>query len=154
MSSPPLCVGQVLRGRLGTYTISKKIQDVVWFASLRPNSHPPESDTSPIVSETKSNKAVVIKSVSDHSRVENERDILKRLQDRTPYIRPLIDEIEAPDLPTTIVLKHLDDHLLQASIQQTLSRKEIKYVARRILKALSILHEAGYVHTGKFLINS
>lgn len=29
---PPLSLGQVLRGRLRRYTISKKIRDVVWLA--------------------------------------------------------------------------------------------------------------------------
>ncbi|KAM5452890.1 hypothetical protein McanCB49686_005009 [Microsporum canis] len=45
--------------------------------------------------------------------------------------------------------KHLDDHLLNASIKQSLNRKEIKYVSGCILKALSVLHDNGYVHAGK-----
>jgi serine/threonine protein kinase len=81
--------------------------------------------------------------------VENERDVLKSFQDRTPYLRPLIDEIEEPSDPPTIVLKYLEDHLLNASIKKTLNRKELKYVSRRILEALKVLHEDGYVHTGK-----
>jgi serine/threonine protein kinase len=92
---------------------------------------------------------VIIKGVHGHPRVENERDVLKRFQDRTPYLRPLIDEIEEPSQPPTIVLKHLDDHLLNASIKKTLNRKELRYVSRRILEALMVLHEDGYVHTGK-----
>lgn len=93
---------------------------------------------------------VVVKSVYDHHRIQNERDILRHFQARSPYIRPLIDEIEDPTEPTTIVLKHLDDHLLQASIKKTLNRKEIKYVSKRVLEALSVLHENGYVHTGNY----
>jgi serine/threonine protein kinase len=81
--------------------------------------------------------------------VENERDVLKRFQNQTPYLRPLIDEIEEPSDPPTIVLKHLEDHLLNASIKKTLNRKELKYVSRRILEALKVLHEDGYVHSGK-----
>jgi len=81
--------------------------------------------------------------------VENERDVLKRFQDRTPYLRPLIDEIEYPLDPPTIALKYLEDHLLSASIKKTLNRKELKYVSRCILEALKVLHEDGYVHTGK-----
>jgi serine/threonine protein kinase len=100
------------------------------------------------------NETVVVKSVSGHPRVENERDVLKRFQYRTPHIRPMVDEIEDPSEPTTIVLRHLDDHLLQASIQKPLNRKEIKYVSRRILEALSVLHEDGYVHTGECLPDS
>jgi hypothetical protein len=75
----------------------------------------------------------VIKGVEGHPRVEDERDVLKRFQDRTPYLRPLIDEIEGPSDPPTIVLKYLEDHLLNASVKKTLNRKELKYVSRRIL---------------------
>ena len=81
--------------------------------------------------------------------MENERNVLKRFQDRTPYLRPLIDEIEEPADPPTIVLKYLEDHLLNASIKKTLNRKELKYVSRRILEVLKVLHEECYVHTGK-----
>jgi serine/threonine protein kinase len=91
----------------------------------------------------------VIKGVQGHPRVENERDVLKRFQNRTPSLRPLIDEIEEPSDPPIIVLKYLEDHLLNASIKKTLNRKELKYVSRRILEALKVLHEDGYVHTGK-----
>lgn len=94
---------------------------------------------------------VVIKSVKGHPRVENERDVLKRFQHRTPHLRPLIDEIQEPSDPPTIVLKYLDDHLLSASIKKTLNRKELKYVTRRVLEALKVLHEDDYVHTGKRL---
>ncbi|KAI0376861.1 STE/STE20 protein kinase [Hypomontagnella monticulosa] len=129
MPLSPLRVGQALRGRLGTYTISKKIKDTVWCAT----SH--------------RNEAVIVKSVNKHPRVENERDILRRFQGQTPYIRPLIDEVQDPAEPTTIVLRHLDDDLLQAAVNKTLNRKEIQYVSRRVLEALSVLHENGYVHT-------
>lgn len=91
---------------------------------------------------------VVIKSVRDHPRVENERDVLKRFQNRSPYLRPVIDEIEDPPDPTTIVLKYLQDDLLEASIQKPLNKKEIKYVAKWILEVLKVLHEDNYVHTG------
>lgn len=65
----------------------------------------------------------------------------------------LIDEIDdspSDDSPI-IALKHLDDHLLNASIKKTLNRKELKYVSKRILEALKVLHEDGYVHTGMFM---
>ncbi|KAF8865644.1 serine/threonine protein kinase [Acephala macrosclerotiorum] len=127
--------GQVLRGTRGKYIITKEIQDTVWFAK----NHAGET--------------VVIKSVRGHPRIKNERDILKRFQDRTLYLRPLIDEIEEPSDPPTIVLKHLEDHLLNASIKKTLNRKELKYVSKRILEALKVLHENGYVHTDVKLDN-
>ncbi|KAI9671501.1 MAG: hypothetical protein M1817_003552 [Caeruleum heppii] len=135
MSSSLFRLGQVLRGRLSKYVITKEIQDTVWFAR------------------NTAEETVVIKGVQDHPRVENERDVLKRFQTRTPYLRPLIDEIEDPSAPATIVLKHLDDHLLDASVKNTLNRKELKYVSRRILEALKVLHEDDYVHTDVKLDN-
>ncbi|PVH71412.1 serine/threonine protein kinase [Cadophora sp. DSE1049] len=128
-------LGQVLRGRLGKYIITKEVQDTVWFAKNH------------------AGEIVVIKGVQGHPRVENERNVLKRFQDRAPYIRPLIDEIEEPSDPPTIVLKYLEDHLLNASIKKTLNRKELKYVSRRILEALMVLHEECYVHTDVKLNN-
>lgn len=88
-----------------------------------------------------------MKSVSGHPRVENERDVLQRFQGRSLHIRPLIDEIQDPPKPTTIVLSHLKEDLLDASIKKPLNRREIKYVARSVLEALNVLHEDGYVHT-------
>ncbi|MCJ1255284.1 hypothetical protein MMC24_003100 [Lignoscripta atroalba] len=135
MSSSLFRLGQTLRGKLGKYIITKEIQDTVWFAKNQ-------------VEET-----VVIKSVKGHPRVENERDVLKRFQYRTPHLRPLIDEIEELSDPPTIVLKYLDDDLLNASINRTLNRRELKYVSRRILEALKVLHEDGYAHTDVKLDN-
>jgi len=101
------------------------------------------------VDRTQSEKTtVVIKSIRGHPRVENERDVLKKFQSRTPYLRPLIDEIQDPTEPPTIVLKFLQDDLLQASIKKPLNKKDIRYLARRTLEALKTLHEANYVHTG------
>jgi tRNA A-37 threonylcarbamoyl transferase component Bud32 len=91
--------------------------------------------------------------VKGHPRVENERDVLRRFQNRTPFLRPLLDELIQPADPTAIVLRHLDDHLLNASIKQTLNRKELKFVSRRVLEALQVLHEDGYVHAGKSQTN-
>ena len=61
----------------------------------------------------KNEQQVVIKSV----RVENERNVLRRFQERTPYLRPLTDDIEEPSEPITIVLRYLDDTLQNASIR-------------------------------------
>lgn len=83
-----------------------------------------------------------MKSVSGHPHVKNERDVLQRFQGRCNHIRPLINEIQDPAKPTTIVLRHLNEDLLEASIRKPLNRKEIKY---------------GYVHTdvkpGNVLVN-
>jgi hypothetical protein len=63
-------------------------------------------------------------------------------------MRPVLDEIAEPP---ALVLKHLDDDLLQASNAKTLTRPEIKFVARRVLEALDMLHQDGFVHTGMYL---
>jgi serine/threonine protein kinase len=90
----------------------------------------------------------VIKSVQDHPRVENERNVLRRFQHRTPYLRPLIDEIDEPSFPVTISLRYLQRDLLNASVVKTLNRKELKYVSRCVLEAIKTLHDDGFVHTG------
>lgn len=164
MPPPALSLGQVLRGRLGSYTVSKKIyQDVVWLARLVIRA----ANVSPWHylglranldgTRDQRNELVAVKSVSGHPRVENERDVLKRFQSRSTHIRPLLDEIQDPAAPITIVLRHLDEDLLGASIRKTLNRKEIKFVARGVLEALSVLHADGYVHTdvkpGNILVN-
>lgn len=71
--------------------------------------------------------------------------MLLRFQSKTPHIRRLSDLI---DDPPALILKHLEDDLLQASNTKTLTRYEVKYVARGVLEALTVLHGAGFVHTG------
>lgn len=93
--------------------------------------------------------SVIIKSVR-HFRLENERDVLKQFHGRSPFIRPLVDEIIEPQDPPAIVLKYLDDNLLNASATKALSKEEIRYVARRVLEALHVLHQNGFVHTGPY----
>jgi serine/threonine protein kinase len=90
---------------------------------------------------------VVAKSVR-HFRLHNERDILLRFQNRTPCIRPLIDELEDSAVPPTLILRYLDDDALRASNKRRLTRPEVKYVAKQVLEALSVLHDEGFVHTG------
>lgn len=82
-------------------------------------------------------------------RLQNERDVLQSFQHRTPFLRPLVDEVLEPAEPPVIILKYLDDHLLNASASHRLTKREIKYVARRTLEALRALHEEDFVHTGK-----
>ncbi|KAF2453005.1 hypothetical protein BDY21DRAFT_388268 [Lineolata rhizophorae] len=108
-------LGQLLRGRLSAYTITRQL-------------HPTEKRC--------------------HFRLENERDVLRRFQSRAPSLRPLIDDVEdPPDLPA-LVLKHLDDDVLNASATKRLTRPEVKHVVKRVLEVLQVLHEDGYVHTG------
>lgn len=87
-----------------------------------------------------------MKSVS-HFRLQNERDVLLRFQNRSPFIRPLLDEIETANSPHSLVLRYLDDDILRASDTKRFTRLEVKYVARRVLKALAVLHEEEFVHT-------
>lgn len=42
----------------------------------------------------------------------------------------------------------LDDNLLNASNSKRLKRLDVKLVAKRVLEALNVFYEAGYVHTG------
>jgi casein kinase II subunit alpha len=57
----------------------------------------------------------------------------------------LVDEIQGL---AALVLEYLDENLLNASNSKRLGRLDIKLVAKRILEALNMFHEAGYVHTG------
>ncbi|KAE8146934.1 putative serine/threonine protein kinase [Aspergillus avenaceus] len=127
--SPIIHIGQALRGQHGIYTIFKQLQETVWLANRDGRG-----------------QSVVIKSVN-HFRIQNERDVLKHFQGRTPFIRPLIDEIVEPVDSSAIVLKYLDDHLLNACASQRLTDKEIKFAARSVLSALKVLHEHNFVHT-------
>ncbi|KAJ0417874.1 serine/threonine protein kinase [Aspergillus carlsbadensis] len=124
-----LAIGQTLKGKVGTYSLSKQLQEGVWLALNQKNEN------------------VVVKSTR-HFRIQNERDVLVRFQDRTPHLRRLLDEgvkdgLNAP----SIVLKYLDDDLLRASDRQRLTRSEVKYVAKGVLCALAVLHADGFVHT-------
>lgn len=147
-----LRLGQLLKGRASTYTITKQLHECIWLATYGiylSCAFEPQTD----YCRNLSNQTVVIKSVR-HFRLENERDILNRFQSRTPSLRPLLDEIEDPSDPPALVLKHLDDDLLNASAARRLTRLEIKYVAKSILEALKVLHEDGYVHTGMNCISA
>lgn len=63
-------------------------------------------------------------------------------------MRPLVDDIIEPQDPPAIILKHLEDDLRTASAAKKLNEREVKYVSKKILHALNVLHEEGYVHTG------
>lgn len=83
-----------------------------------------------------------------HFRLQNERDVLLRFQHRTQSIRPLIEELEDSDTPPTLILKYLDDDVLNASDKQRLTAPEVKFVAKKVLGALAVLHDEGFIHTG------
>lgn len=92
-------------------------------------------------------ETVIIKAAKSF-RLDNEREVLKRFQTRTPFLRPLIDEIQEPANPPALVLRHLDHDLLQTIASRRPTRPEIKQVARSVINALQVLHEEHYVHTG------
>jgi len=93
-------------------------------------------------------KLTVIKAQQGHHGGTNERNVLKKLQHRSPFIRPMIEEIQGPDLPLTIALEYLDTTISEASAGKALNRKELKHVSRSVLEALQSLHDDGYVHAG------
>ncbi|OJD14129.1 hypothetical protein AJ78_05504 [Emergomyces pasteurianus Ep9510] len=126
---------QLLKGKSGCYTITKELQEGIWLATYRSQNEQPV--------------LIVIKGVR-HFRLKNEREVLHHFQNRTSFIRPLLDEIIDPSDPPAIVLRRLDDHLLNASSSRKLTTHEVKYIAKRILKALKVLHGDGFVHTYRF----
>ncbi|TLD07334.1 hypothetical protein PgNI_10326 [Pyricularia grisea] len=122
-------IGQVLKARKSTYTIVKELHRALDEA------------------------AVHLANIRNHWRLQNEADILKRYQSKTTFLRPLIDEIQEPGDPPSIVLKHLDGELLTESKKKRLTRPEIKHVAKCMLEALRVLHKDGMVHTDVKLDN-
>ncbi|TQN66344.1 Serine/threonine-protein kinase US3 [Colletotrichum shisoi] len=121
----------ILMGRHSAYTIAKELHKAVDEAAYR----------------NQNNKKCIVKSIRGHWRLQNEADILKRYQSKTPFLRPLIDEIQEPADPSSIVLRYLDSNMLAESNKKRLSRREIKQVARCVLEALRTLHKDGMVHT-------
>ncbi|EZF33469.1 serine/threonine protein kinase [Trichophyton interdigitale MR816] len=126
--APTLYLGRTLKSRTGLYTIIKQLQDCVWLAT------------------NEYHQKVIAKGVH-HFRLQNERDVLLRFQHRTQSIRPLIEELEDSDTPPTLILKYLDDDVLNASDKQRLTAPEVKFVAKKVLGALAVLHDEGFIHT-------
>ncbi|KAI1161900.1 serine/threonine protein kinase [Nemania serpens] len=138
--APLLRIGQILKGRNSTYTLVKELHRAVDEAAV-------------YLARNQSNDLCIVKSIRGHWRLQNEAAILKRYQSKSSFIRPLIDEIQQPADPPSIVLRHLDSELLTESKNKRLTRPEIKQVAKCVLEALRILHEDGLVHTDVKLDN-
>ncbi|ORY14329.1 kinase-like domain-containing protein [Clohesyomyces aquaticus] len=111
-----LALSQLLRGRVGSYVLTKALANCAWMAGDQNEQH------------------VITK------------NLLKHFQHRTPFPHPLIDEIEDPSDPPAILLRWLDDDALDASNSKRFTRSEVKFVAKGVLEALSGLHSEGYVH--------
>ncbi|KAK4501114.1 hypothetical protein PRZ48_006920 [Zasmidium cellare] len=125
-------LGQVLKGAASSYKISEKLYRTVWKAVNQ-----------------QTEQTVVVKYDANHSHLKNEIDKLRRFQKRTRHIRPLIDEIgmSNEDNVPALVLKWLDDDILNTTKSRQLTRVELKRVSRGILEALKVIHEDGFIHT-------
>ncbi|RMZ78660.1 hypothetical protein DV738_g3783, partial [Chaetothyriales sp. CBS 135597] len=132
-----LSVNTVLKGRLSSYTVIKELYKAADEVGYR----------------NQSDEKYIIKSIRGHWRLQNEADVLNHYQSRSPFLRPLVDEIQEPADPPSIVLKHLDTDMLSESNKKRLSRPEIKQVAKCVLEALRVLHKDGMVHTDVKLDN-
>ncbi|KAJ0161526.1 Serine/threonine-protein kinase US3 -like protein [Colletotrichum tanaceti] len=137
---PLFKIDQVLKGRKSTYTIVKELHRAVDEGAV-------------YLARDGNKKHCIVKSIRGHWRLQNEADILHRYQSKTPFLRPIIDEVQEPADPPSIILRHLDSELLTESKKQRFTRPEIKHVARCILQALLVLHKDGMVHTDVKLDN-
>jgi serine/threonine protein kinase len=61
-------------------------------------------------------------------------------------IRQLVDDAKEPPC---LILEHLESDALKSSGQATMSRQDVKFIARSVLSALASLHAKGIAHTGK-----
>ncbi|KAK4208486.1 kinase-like protein [Rhypophila decipiens] len=104
-----LAAESVLLGRLSSYTIGKEL-------------HRATDEGAIYLARNLSGEKCIVKSIRGHWHLGNEAKILKRYQPETRFIRPLIDEIQTPADPPSII-------------------------ARCILEALRVLHKDGMAHT-------
>jgi serine/threonine protein kinase len=147
--------GQTIKGHVSTYLLTKELyrsadNGVVFLARQAINFSISRQRVSLLTLHDRNHndENCIVKSIPKHWRLENEASILKRYQDKTPFLRPLLDEIQDPLEPSSIVLKYLDTDLLRESNKNRLSRPEIKQVAKNVLEALRVFHRDGLVHTG------
>ncbi|OTA57507.1 kinase-like protein [Hypoxylon sp. EC38] len=127
-------MGSILKGRVSTYSLVKELYRSADNGTV-------------FLAKNHEKERCILKSIPKHWRLQNEATILKSYQDRSPYLRPLLDKIQEPTEPSSIVLKYLDTDLLTESKKKRLTRPEIKQVAKTILEALQVLHQDGLVHT-------
>jgi hypothetical protein len=142
---------QIIGGRTGQYTITKQLHESVWLAMHVFLSLVDDYLLTVAVHRDQENDSFIVKS-ANHFRIHNEKDVLLKFQHKTPFLRPLLDEIQDPASPPAIILKYIDDDILHTSNRKRLARAEVKYVGRRVLEALSALHHEGFVNTGKALV--
>ncbi|KDN70502.1 putative serine/threonine protein kinase [Colletotrichum sublineola] len=139
-SMPLFSINQVLKGRKSTYTIINELYRAADEGAV-------------YLARDQNQSKCIVKSVRGHWRLQNEANVLQSYQLKTPFLRPIVDEVISPIDPPSIILRHLDSELLTESKKKRLTRPEIKQVARCILEALLILHKDRMVHTDVKLDN-
>lgn len=111
---------QIVKSTNSTYTILKEL-------------HRAADEGAVYLAQNQESENCIVKSIRGirgHWRLQNEAKVLKLYQSKTPFIRPIIDEIVDPTDPPTIVLRYLDSQLLTESRKRRLTRPEIKQVAK------------------------
>jgi casein kinase II subunit alpha len=78
-------------------------------------------------------------------RLQHEKEILQQFKGYT-CIRQLVDHAKEPPC---LILEHLESDALKSSGQATMSRQNVKFIARSILSALASLHAKGIAQTGE-----
>lgn len=86
-----LIPGQILRGKRGIY--SHQITTGICLARNVRSSCDLEKDPTDGICRNQNKRKVIVKSV-EHFRLQNERHFLRRFQNQTPFIRPLLDETQ------------------------------------------------------------
>lgn len=120
MAPSLLSIGAALTGRYSTYTIVKELHKaldagaVCLARCVSSSQHLGRNEFQPTNREgcanahvqphrNKENEKCIVKSIRGHWRLKNEADILKRYP--IPLLRPLVDEIQDPADPPSIVLQ-------------------------------------------------
>ena len=99
-------------------------------------------------SDKRNSEKVVVKRGSE-SRLARERRVLGSFR-YVPSLRSYIDRVRDPP---SLVLRHLQTTALDESGKERIDGADLKLVARKVLEALTAIHEKGYVYTGIFLLH-
>jgi casein kinase II subunit alpha len=142
-----LRIGQAVKGTKDIYLVAQKVHNHIWSARsvhllLQ---HQSSVFTKPTFSST-AHEQVVIKCAPE-IRLQREKGILQQCEGDT-FIRQLVDHAKEPPC---LILEHLQSDALKLSGQATMSRQDVKFIARSILSALASLHAKGIAHTGRMI---
>jgi casein kinase II subunit alpha len=140
-----LRIGQVVKGAKDVYVVAQKLHDHVWSArSVNLVFHHRYPAVPNHTYRNTAQKQVVLKCAPE-IRLQREREILQQFEGDA-CIRQLVDQAKEPPC---LILEHLQSDALKLSSQATMSRQDVKFIARSILSALASLHARGIAHTGK-----